>query len=409
MPTYDLQALGCVLDGNPANAAKNTTIFRQAIQSAKSNPGPIYLGMGNGLAVTNGQLNLDAPNMVLRGEAGMGTVSDWGPTSLIRGFGPGDTLKVTQGGCRISGLCWQGDSQGPADSFIKITQTQVEVFDCNMDSPNIGIKVLFPFMQAGQFWARNILMGGMIKVCGMDIGAGQAAVKLDHVRMFNGSMDPGSPQPPYGVLVKSAGEFMMLGSCDIDNCGINLAIVPGLTGVANEYVGNIVISDTDLDNGNSDQLLIRPLGSSFIGDVALSNVRSCSINNNAGAWPGNAFTLDGSMSRPNLNVSPIMNVSMVNCFGLNALRHCGLYAKSVVGLSVVGSTFGGNFNGIQTYGCTGTISGNKCGAYVFPPLGTVTSGNTAYGVLVEKSNMVFNPNDNSLSGNGVPPGWKVIP
>ncbi len=411
---YDLQAMGAKLNGDPAYAASNTAIFRQAEQSARGgNPGPIYLGMGGPMAVLNSRdtpLSLNAPNMVLRGEAGMGTVPAWGSTSTIFGVGPGDTLKVQQGGCRVSGLGWKNDGhQDGADAFLKIIQTQVDVFDHYMDSPNIGISVQFPFGMAGQSWMRNILMGGYFKQAGMDINAGGGAVRLEHVRMFNGVMNPSDPQPPYGILVKSAGEFFM-SDCDIDNCGTNLAIVPGIDGVANTYVQNVDIVNCDFDNGDGEgQILIRPYGSSFVLNTQIVNGWTSTAQTAASMWPGNGLTIDGTRSTPIARTQPIENVSLSNSVFQYAIRHCGGYFNKVQGLSIVGCTAAGNFNGFQTYNCVGTMTANKAGAYEAPYLGATTPGNAAYGVLLEKSNMKFNPADNALDGNGIPPGWKIIP
>lgn len=408
---YDLQALGCILDGNPVNAAKNTAIFQQAIQAAKGTPGPIYLGMGNGLAVLNGKLELSGANMVLRGEAGMGTVPSWGQTSTILGVGPGDTLKVSQGGCRVSGLAWKNDGQqSGTDASLKITETQVDVWDHYFDSPNIGISVQRKSNDTfiGQSWLRNILMGGYIKQAGCDINTGWGAVRLDHVIMFNGVMDPNDPQPPYGILVKSAGE-LMLDRCDIDNCGANLAIVPGIDNVPNTFVQNLDINNCDFDNGNGDgQILIRPYGSSFILNTQITNAWCSTAQTASSTWPGNGLTIDGSRAHAITGARPIMNVSVSTSVFQYSIRHCGIYAHSVQGLSITNSTAAGNYVGFQTNNCVGLISNVKAGAYEAPYLGASVPGNTTYGVLLEKSNMKFNPAENALDGNGVGPYW-IIP
>ncbi len=403
MPVYDLQALGCKLTGNPADAAANMPIIQKAFQDARGgNPGPIEVPMGAGLPVLNGQLDLAGANMVFRGLGGMGTVSDWGPTSLIRGFGPGDTLKVSQGGCRVSGLCWQGDGQGLNDSFLRVTETQVDVFDHFMDSPSIGIKLAFPFNMPGQFWARNILMGGTMKTAGMDLSGGSGAIRLEHIRMFNGDMQNATPQPPYGVLVKAAGEFFM-SSSDICNCGVNLGIVPGMDGVANSFVQNINVSDCDFDNGNQDQIRIRPVGSSFVLSAQLVNTWCSSVDNGAGTWPGNGLTADASMSHTAVGFPSICNLSVSNSVFQNAKQHCGGYFKGVQGLGIDNCTAGANYVGFQTYNCVGTLGKVRAGAYV------AGGGNTTWGVIVEKSNLKFNPGESALDGNGKIPGYRIIP
>lgn len=396
---YDVTSYGAVCDGNPSRAAANTSAFQNAINAAVADPAPIYVPMGKGFVVSNGQLKLPAANMKFCGESGMGSVPEWGATSTIIGKGPGHTLTVTQGGCQVYGLAFQGSGQQGNDCFLKVTETQVDIHDLFMDSPNVGISIEHNSNSfIGQSWMRNVLMTGVIKTAGIDINAGGGAVRLEHVLMFNGTMQPNDPQPPYGILVRSAGE-LVIRACDIDNCGTNLAIVPGMDGTPNTYVNAISVSDSYFDNGNGDQVLVRPTGSSFVLTARFSNVWTSSVNNNGGAWPGNGFTFDGSQSHPAATL-PIMDVGLSNCLGQNFLKHCGLYAKAVQGLSVMGSTFGGNFNGIQTYGCVGTLSANKCGNYVAPPLGSATGGNTAYGMLLEKSQMAI-ASDNLLLGNGI--------
>lgn len=395
---YDVTSYGAINDGDPANRAINTSAFQNAINSAAASPGPIYIPMGKGFCLNNGQLVLPAPNMKFFGEGAMGANPAWGATSSIKGFGPGDTLKVAQGGSQIYGLTFSGEGQQGNDSYLRVQETQVDLHDLYMNSPNVGITIESrPGSFIGQSWLRNIEMEGTFKTAGIDISNGGGAARLDHVLMFNGTMLPSDPQPSYGILVRSAGELVITRS-DIDNCGTNLAIVPGMDGVPNTFVNAVMISDSLFDNGNGDQVLIRPEGSSFVHNVRFSNVWTSSINNNGGAWPGNGFTFDGSRSKP-LAVLPILDVGLANCLGQCFLSHCGLYAKSVYGLSVVGSTFGGNFNGIQTYGTKGTLVGNKCGHYVAPPLGTTTGGNAAFGMLLEKSAMAVS-SDNLLDGNG---------
>lgn len=408
---YNLKDRGCILDGNPAHAAANTAIFQQVEQDARGgNPGPIELDMGGGLAVLDGKLSLGAPNMLLRGFGNMGSVSDWGPTSLIRGFGRGDTLKVPQGGCKITGLAWQGDSQDGNDAFINIAGTQVTVSECLMDGPNVGILVSAPpNVLIGQVWVENVLMVGKFKHAGIDLNNNGGAARLSHVRMFNGTMLPSDPQPNYGILVRSAGE-LMIDSCDIDNCGVNLAVVPGIDSQPDTYVQNLDIVNSDFDNGNGEgQILIRPYGTSFVLNSQLTNVWCSSVNNGGGTWPANGLTIDGTRSHPRAGFPSIMNVSVSTSVFQNSVRHCGVYANAVHGLSIVNCTAGANYMGFQTYGCLGLISAVKAGAYVPSALGQPTGGNTIYGVLLEKSNMRFNPSDNCLDGNGVPPGWKITP
>ncbi len=116
--------------------------------------------------------------------------------------------------------------------------------------------------------------------------------------------------------------------------------------------------------------------------------------------------LDGSKTHPPAGVRPISDVTFTNCNSRSFVNHCGWYADTVYGISWVGCSATGNFNGIQTKNCTGIISGNKCGDYSPAPLG-FAAGNAAYGLLLEKSTIALGP-DNLLGGNLLGP-IKVIP
>jgi hypothetical protein len=406
---YDLQALGAKNDGNPANCANNTAVFLRAEQDARGgNPGPIEIGMGAGMCFLNGKLKLNGPNMIVRGLGGMGAEPDWGPTSTIRGFGAGHTLDVLQGGCRVQGLAWQGDSQGEKDAFIRISQTQCMVRDHWMDSPQTGILLDFPFNMGGQAWFRDIEIVGTIKQCAMDINGGGAAVRLDHVIAFNGTMKPEDPQPAYGIKVRAAGE-LMLAHLDIDNCGTNLGIVPGIDGVADTYVQDLEIVNSDFDNGNgAGQILIQPWGTSFFLNGLIDNAWGSSVNNGLDIrgknWPANGITVDGTKSRPRAGFPAICNVSLANSVMQNSVGHCGGYFNTVTGLSVVNCGAWNNAVGFQTFNCNGVITACKAGNYMPRALGTTFVGNLHYGILLEKSPfMRFNPLDNALDGNGVAP------
>ncbi len=269
----------------------------------------------------------------------------------------------------------------------------------HFDSSNVGITVQSaPGAFIGQSWIRNILMEGLFKTAGIDIFNGGGAARLEHVRMFNGTMNPTDPQPKYGVLVRSAGELFM-DACDLDNCGTNLAIVPGIDGQANTFVQNLSIVNSDFDNGNGEgQILIRPYGSSFVLNTEIDNGWFSTVDNGGGTWPANGLTIDGTHSHTALGFPCIDNVDLSNSVFQNHKQHCGVYAIAANGLSIVGCTAGANYVGFQTYGCIGLLDDCKAGAYV------AGGGNTTYGVLLEKSGMQFDPKMNSLAGNGVAPG-----
>lgn len=404
---YDVTAFGAINDGDPAHCAVNTAAIQSAFDAAVASPAPIYFPPGRGFCVNNGVLKLNNPNMVVYGCGGMGTVPDWAQTSFLAGYGAGSTISVLQGGSTIKGLGFRSDGQSGADASILITQTQVTVDDVFMDGPNRGIRVEFGYNMPGQCWLKNILIGGMIKSAGLDISAGGGAVLLDHIRTFNGDMEAGTPQPKYGVLVRSAGELIMTKS-DICNCGTNLAIMPGIDGVANTYVQAVSISDCLFDNGNADQVCIRPYGSSFVLNVNMVNVWGSSVNNGNGTWPGNGLTVDGSQSHTAVGFPSVCNVTVSNSLFQNAVNHCGIYASTVTGLSAVNCGAWNNFVGIQTYRCTGAVSLNKCGAYMPACLGFPQAGNANCGVLLQSSPMVFNPADNALAGNRLA-SYRILP
>lgn len=405
---YDLQEMGAKNNGNPASAAKNTEVFLDAEQRARGgNPGPIEIGMGAGMCFLNGKLKLNGANMIVRGLGGMGTDSDWGPTSLIRGFGPGHTLEVLQGGCRVQGLAWQGDSQRPEDAFLRVAETQCMVRDLWMDSPQTGILLDWPFNFGGQAWFRDIEIVGTIKQCAMDINGGGGAVRLDHVIAFNGTMKPEDRQPAYGIKVRACGE-LMLAHLDIDNCGTNLGIVPGIDGVKDTYVQDLEIVNSDFDNGNgAGQILIQPWGTSFFLNGLIGSAWASSVNNGLDVlgrtWPANGITVDGTKSRPRAGFPAICGVSIDNSIFQNSVGHCGGYFNTVTGLSIVNCGAWNNAVGFQTFGCTGLITACKAGNYMPRALGTNFVGNLYYGIVLERSIMAFNPFDNALAGNGVAP------
>ncbi len=250
-------------------------------------------------------------------------------------------------------------------------------------------------------------MGGVLKVAGIVANCGNAAVKIGHVIMY-----ANDPQPPYGILALSAGELVVNDGCDIDNCGNCLAILPGLNGVKGQYVNAITVSDSFFDNGNGyGCVLLSPKQDAYVSIARFLGVWTSSINNASGSWPTNGFTFDGSQSHPpvGLNVAPIMDVTLEACTGRSFVQHCGVYAKSVQGLTILGGTFSGNYTGILIdRGCTGILDANKCGAYTPPPVGGTSGGNAEYGIKIVGSPGMLIGGNNLLVGNGLP-GIKILP
>lgn len=404
---YDVTAFGAVPDGLVSSATQNTTAIQLAINAQSAKPGPIYFPPGLGYVVTNGKLVLSTPNAVLYGEASMGSVPAWGPTSTIIGHGPGHTLQITQGGCSFKGISIRANAPGEqrgTDAFLSITGTQVWVSDLFMSSPNVGVSMQLPSGAGGQFWLSNVLIGGTIGTSGVTINVGNAAVRLNHVRMF-----ADNPQPPYGIVATCCGELIISDS-DIDNCGTCLALVPGLNGVPNQNVSAVMVANSYFDNGNGPGLVfVQPQGNGFAQNIKFSNVWTSTINNNGGAWSTDGFHFDGTKSVPPAGVRPVTDVGMTNCHGQNFLQHDALYAVGVTGLSVLGFTGGGSFNGIQVGGalpsmaCSGIVAGSKVGNYVSPPLGSplpLSGGNAQFGILVQKSPLMKVSADNCWDGNG---------
>ncbi len=396
---YNIVDYSGVNDGLAASAPANTVALQKAITAAVTSPQPgtVYIPPGKGFVITNGAVKISSSNVKLWGDASMGS-SDPVPTSTLIGTGPGSTITVTGNGCSVSGLVFRGSGQSGSDASVLVTGQQVTVDSCYIDSPNIGISFQLPPNAAGQFWARNILVGGAIKTAAVTCSAGNGAVKLDHVRAFNNS----PVQPPYGICITSCGEAVICGGCDIDNCGTNLAIVPGLNNTKGQYCAAIYISDSLFDNGNGPgQVLVQPTTDSYVNIVRFSNVWTSSINNSSGVWNTNGFTFIGDQTHPPAGTLPIQDINLVNCTGRNMVRHCGIYARGIQGLSVQNSTFSSNFTGIQIGpGCPDySLIGNKCGSYAPGAVGFPAQGNSSFGILVEPNagGIVMG---NLLRGNG---------
>lgn len=388
---------GAIGDGSVANAAVNTAAFQAAIAAGGTTyvpPSPA------GFVVNNDAIKISTPGAVIMGDASMGASSPG--TSTIIGHGPGNIITVTATGCSVRGLAFKpsvaGEQKG-SDAFVLVTGTQCSLRDLYMASPNTGISLQLPPAANGEFWIKDVLIGGTIGTSVITANVGNAAVRIDHVIAYN---DNGAPQPPYGIVVTAAGELTIGGGTDIIQCGTCLAIVPGLGGVKGQFVVAIFVSDSLFDSGNGTGCVyIGPMADAYVLTVRFVNAWASTPNNGNGQWPTNGFTFDGSGSKPSPQLKPIQDVCLTNCVGKAFVNHCGVYAKAVAGLSIQNCSFGGCFNGIQIGpGCSGFIlSGNKCGDYVPPTIGQPTGGNAAYGILIEPNDQ-FIVTGNLLYGNG---------
>jgi hypothetical protein len=395
--TYNVVDFGAVGDDDGNKAAQNTTAIAAAIAAASdpANPGTVYFPPSKGAyVVTNGVLSIDAACLNIKGAATMGSRVEWGPTSTLAGKGPGDTLKVTQGGGSVSGLEFKpfDDAQRGTDAFLHVTNTAtaVTISDIHMWAPNIGIQL----ETSGQGWIKDVLIEGQIKYAGIVADAGNTTVSIQHVIMYSWPS-----QPPYGVLIKSAGELIMEGGCDLISCGNCLAIQPGFGGARGQQVNAVFVSNCLFDSGNGQgACLICPQTDGYVFLCKFTNCWASTENNLSGTNPTNGFTIDGSQTHPPLGIRPIQDVTFTNCSSRNFVRHCGWYCKNAYGVTWSGCMASGNFVGIQTYGTTGIISASKCGDFSPGPL-NYPAGNAAYGILLEKSLMAVS-NDNLLMGNG---------
>jgi hypothetical protein len=418
VPIYDPTTYGAVGDGKTdcTNAYLAATL--DASGAGGKPPGPLYIPMTpKGHLIQNGRWSLPNANMKVFGDASMGSVLDWGPTSAVIGHGPGNTLTIPQGGCSVGGLAWRPNDmqQTGQDAFIKVLGTQVTLHDMFMDGPNIGIVQSMTWPAGGQFWVENVLIGGNIRTGGIRTSAGNSAVRLHHVRMFCNNTDAQGaslPQPAYGTLVTCAGE-LIVSDCDFDNCGVNLAIVPGSEGIPNQNVSAVMISNSYFDNGNGKaQFLVRPQGNGFVQNVRICGGWTSTVNNNGGTWNTDGYHFDGTLSTPPTGVNAIEDVTLVNLIAQNHLQHVGVYAIGVSGLNLIGVTAGGNYHGVQIGGqtpntaCSGLIVGCKLGNYVTPPLASplpFSGGNRMFGVVIQKSPAMRLSIDNCLDGNGAGP------
>lgn len=399
---YDVTTYGAVADGLVTSSGINTTAFMAATAAAANPaaPGAVYVPpSAKGFVVNNGAWIVSASNAVIRGEASMGS-EDGSPTSLVIGHGAGDTLTVSGSGCLVQGLMFKPLTYGEqkvADAFLKVTNTQVTIRDLSMSDPCIGISLQLPSLQEGEFWIKDVLIGGSFGVAGIVVNAGDAAVRIGHVVMYCDDV-----QPPYGICVSSCGELVINDATDVINCGNCLALVPGMGGVKSQHVIATMVSDSLFDSGNGQGCVyVGPQSDGFVLNTRFCNVWTSTPDNNRGKNPTNGFTLDGSMARPVLpNVLPIQDVTLTNCLAKSFVNHCGVYAKNVNGLGIFNSTFGACYRGIQIApGCPGFIlSGNRCGAYV-PSPGSFPAGNANYGILIE-ANDQFIVTGNLLYGNG---------
>ncbi len=408
MMEYSIEDFGAVGDGNHLHAGPNTIAIQNTINKGRIDGVDVYVPRRSGFPVYNGQLRMPGDHMKIRGDSTMGS-SFGGPASVLVGIGPGHTLLVSGGGCTVDGLSFQNDGQqSGGDASVMITDQQCYLRNLYIESPNIGMALKFPSGQEGELWMSDILVGGSIRTAVASLNAGNSAIQMRHVLAYNSS----ASQPPYGVVVTSCGELIMQ-ACDIDNCGTNLALVPGLGGVKGQWTNAVFISDCLFDNGNGPgNVYIGPQSDGWVFTVKFTNVWTSTVNNGEGAWNTNGFTFDGSMSKPiGLGVLPLEDITRVNCVGRSMRNHCGVYAKGVNGLTIADSTFGGgNFAGIQLApGCSDyVVRGNKLGAYTPPSVGSLVRGNDAYGLIVEPNGFGI-IQGNMARGNGRGGFWNIAP
>lgn len=405
-PIYSITDYGAIGDGDPANADTNTQAFIHALlDSAGQNPGAVYVPMtAKGFVVNNGKI-FPAASSVIRGEGSMGASQPAAQTSTILGYGPGDTITMRGMGCHVSNLVFREAVPGQmtlADAFIKCSGTTCTINDVYLASPNIGISLQLTPDSGGEFWIKDVLVEGSIRSAGILANAGNATVHCNHVIMSHW----GGPQPPYGIVVTAAGELVVNNGTDIICCGSCLAIVPGLDGTKGQYVNCIVVSDSLFDSGNGQGCVyICPSNGGYVLTARFANTWTSTNGNDAGngigTSPTSGFMFDGAQSTPAM-FTAIQDVSLINCCGKSFVNRCGLYARSVNALSVVNSTFGGNFHGIQiASGCGSLIlNANKCGDYV-PAYQATTGGNAIYGIYLEPTTTPFIVTSNICFGNGV--------
>lgn len=413
---YDVTTYGAIGDGNVANAALNTTAFLKAISQAIQSPEVIHVPMGN-FVVNNGQLKLTGQNMVFEGEGGMGSGQgdEYGATT-ITGVGPGHTIESTNAGNTIRNLAFRANKYGDqvnTDAFINVsgTPSQFTLSKVHMFNANIGFRIDAPVVNEGEYWIEDVLIEGHVKLAGFMLSAGNSAITIRHVVMY--AIDP---QPSYGIAVTACGELVMSGGCDIICMGSCLALVPGLGGVQNQYVMAVFISDCLFDSGNGlGCVYVCPTTNGFVGMVRFANVWASTANNGKRTWPTNGFTFDGTQTKPPVGVKAIQDVSLTNCVAQYFLGHCGVYAKSVDGLTITNSTFGGGlYQGIQlSGGCAGAIlQHNKLGDFRPAPVGGGIAGCERFGIYIEAGCVALEGN-NVYRGNlagalWVEPGARVV-
>jgi hypothetical protein len=385
----------------------NTTAFSHAIADIQGSgmPGILYVPPSTGgFVVRNGNLQITHPNIILQGAGSMGSDGGGNSASMVLGNGSGSTFTITGMGCEVRDLAFKpgpsSSQSGSSDSYLYIsqsgtTQGQIRVDNVHMYSPNIGITLTEPANGAGEYWIERLLIEGTTLTGGMNVSVGGAAVNLRHVIM---AQAPSTARPQYGIQVSSAGELVMSGGCDIIAMGNCLALVPG----NGQSVGAVLISDCLFDGGGGSNtgtwygaVFVAPSGNGYVAVLRFANVWASTGSNTT----ANGFAFFGTGS-----TSPfpsIFDVSLVNCLGQGFTQHDGLYASNVVGLSVIGSTFGGNYNGIGiAAGTTNVVlNGNKCGKYTLP--GYPSVGNTNYGIEIDPGVDHYVVVGNVLNGNGV--------
>lgn len=408
---YNVVDFGAIGDGNPANAAKNTAAFQNAIAiAANSNePAAVFVPMSKGgFVVNNGQIKLQTPGMMFKGESGMGTGWKNSPASTIIGIGQGPTVDIAGLGCNLQGIVFRQNTPGEMkgeSAFILCRDTQCTIKDCYMRSPNIGILMKLPPNTPAEGWIKDILMEEQFGTAGIVVDFGGGTVHINHVIMSCFDPTTSNPkQPPFGIKAVSCGELIINNGCDIINMGNCLGIVPGFDGVKDQFVDSVFVSDSLFDGGNGQGCVwVRPTNRGYCLTHKYTNVWCSTAGNNGGTFPTNGFMFDATQSVPALpTLRAIQDVTLTNCVAKSFRNHCGVYASGVDALNITASTFGDCFNGIQAKNCSSLqLIGNKCGNYVPPSQTGAAGGNQAYGILIEPTTLPLTAAMNMCYGNGI--------
>ena len=217
-----------------------------------------------------------------------------------------------------------------------------------------------------------------------------------HIVMFTLPNDVG-PQPSYGIRLVCSGEVVIGNGTDLVNMGNCLDVVPGIfngSGTYPDKIVGLIVSDSLFDSGTAQGCVnIHPTGNSYVSTARFSNVwASTHLNPNPNHTNGFTFVGSGGVQQA---PRAVQDVSLVNCQSKGFAGGQGLYASGVNALSVVGSTFSGNQNGIFIDANMNNfvLSANKCGNY------TVSGPNTGVGIFINSSCTGYISTGNICYGN----------